>query len=241
MGQVISSKLSQQIFTHQQLSCSAWKTWTGASAAGAGSLTRQSKCPQIMGTTIGRGIPTSTVDGNQNSGKLTSWGWQFIPWFTRFYSSQVVQDVIWGVGCKGVYIKDCIDLFVECCKQDPKAWTSFFGTNDSMTCGFSMEHIPKFRDIASHLWLFWQVLPVSSQQKATCCWGETPVFSPTPPAFIRSWLMDETMKPHGFFLGGGISSVTSCHRFLPVGIQGLGMDLQVTWETCRSSFPWGHV
>ena len=31
-----------------------------------------------------------TVDGSEIL--LSNWGWQFVPLFTRFYASQVVQD-----------------------------------------------------------------------------------------------------------------------------------------------------
>ena len=33
-------------------------------------------------------IPFDTIDGSEI--RLTSWGWSFIPWFTMFYTSQVV-------------------------------------------------------------------------------------------------------------------------------------------------------
>lgn len=90
-------------------------------------------------------------------------------------------------------------------------------------CSLSMEHISDYAGKS------FQSLPKKAldgdfsqeREKAIqpnklnwCCWGETPPCSPTPP-FIRSWLMDETMKPHGFF-GGVAYPVTSCHRFLPV-------------------------
>lgn len=92
-----------------------------------------------------------------------------------------------------------------------------------MMCSLSMEHISDYAGKS------FQSLPKKAldgdfsqeREKAIqpnklnwCCWGETPPCSPTPP-FIRSWLMDETMKPHGFF-GGVAYPVTSCHRFLPV-------------------------
>ena len=87
-------------------------------------------------------------------------------------------------------------FFFECCKQDPKALTIFLEPMVQWCVVLkdvfvSMEHIPKFRDIASHLWFCWQRLPVSSekgigwrgrarkrkaiQQKAACCWGEAPL------------------------------------------------------------------
>ena len=83
-----------------------------------------------------------------NSGKLTSWGWYFIPLLTRFYTSQVVFSPGFGT----------IDrINAPCPQRQPTVFVKAYGLHRGDEVLIDGQKIGIFIVALLHVWRKWQV------------------------------------------------------------------------------------